>query len=192
MPRSRRAVPPLDHAPERGPIDRIEGALADLFELATSARLRHRRPGASGLPISAPGHRLLHWLTGHGPASVTRLAEAAELTVPTASRQLHQLESLGCVERRADPDDGRVVVYAATPVGRRAQDRFRGVIRDEVEASLARWTVDDRARLAELLERMMHDFRVGATTGSPLSTDLAGPGRPTGARRAAGTQRIAS
>jgi DNA-binding MarR family transcriptional regulator len=167
---------PRGPLPADGSVDRIEGALADLFELATSDRLRHRRPGASGLPISAPGHRLLHWLTGHGPASVSRLAEVAELTVPTASRQLHQLESLGCVERRADPADGRVVVYAVTPAGRRAQERFRSVIRDEVEASLAHWADDDRSHLADLLERMMRDFRAGGTAGSltPALTDPPG------------------
>ncbi len=168
MPRSTAPAGRRDDAVgvDRPAIDRIEAALADLFELATSDRLRHRRPGASGLPISAPGHRLLHWLDGHGPASVTELARVAELTVPTASRQLHQLEDLGCVERRGDPDDGRLVVYAATATGRQAQDRFRGLIRDEVSASLAHWSADDRAELATLLERMMHDFRAGGTAGT--------------------------
>ena len=91
------------------------------------------------------------------------MASALQLTLPTASRQLQQLERMGFVARRPDPADGRVVTYACTSAGRAAQRRFRTVIRREVRRALARWDASDRTELAGLLERMVADFRATGT-----------------------------
>jgi len=139
--------------------ERIDDALAVLFRLAGNPRLHERRTAETGMAISATGHRLLDQLTEHGPGSVSALARALDLTLPTASRQLQQLERLGCVSRGPDAADGRVVTYACTPAGRQAQRRFRTVIRHEVRGALAGWSATDRMHLAVLLERMVEDFR---------------------------------
>ncbi len=139
--------------------ERIDDALAALFRLAADPRLHERRLAQTGTEVSATGHRLLDQLTEHGPASVSQLAAAVQLTLPTASRQLQQLERMQFVARRADPADGRVVAYACTPAGRGAQRRFRRVIRREVRRALARWDATDRTQLAGLLERMVADFQ---------------------------------
>ena len=139
--------------------DRIDDALAALFRLASHPHLHQRRVDETGLAVSATGHRLLDQLTERGPASVSHLASSLQLTLPTASRQLQQLERLGLVVRRDDPADGRVVSYAPTAAGRRAQRRFRTVIRREVRGALAAWDDADRTVLAELLERMVGDFQ---------------------------------
>jgi DNA-binding MarR family transcriptional regulator len=139
--------------------ERIDDALAALFRLAGHPRLHERRTAENGVAISATGHRLLDQLTVHGPSSVSALAGALDLTLPTASRQLQQLERLGCVSRGQDASDGRVVTYACTPTGRQAQRRFRTVIRREVRGALADWSATDRTQLARLLERMVGDFR---------------------------------
>jgi DNA-binding MarR family transcriptional regulator len=138
---------------------RIDDALAVLFRLAADPRLHERRQAETGVAVSATGHRLLDQLTEHGPGSVSQLARALQLTLPTASRQLQQLERLGLVARGHDATDGRVVTYAGTPAGRAAQRRFRTVIRREVRRALAEWDAADRTQLAALLERMVHDFR---------------------------------
>lgn len=142
--------------------DRIDDALAALFRLAANPRLHERRVEETGLAVSGTGHRLLDQLTERGPASVSQLASALQLTLPTASRQLQQLERLGFVARRHDPSDGRVVSYATTAAGRGAQRRFRTVIRREVRGALAGWDADDRNLLARLLERMVGDFQAPA------------------------------
>ncbi|MGZ4715688.1 MAG: MarR family winged helix-turn-helix transcriptional regulator [Acidimicrobiales bacterium] len=138
---------------------RIDDALAALFRLAGDARLHERRLAQTGVAISATGHRLLDQLTEHGTGSVSQLARALHLTLPTASRQLQQLERLGFVARGPDAADGRVVTYAITPAGRGAQRRFRAVIRREVRHALSGWDAADRSQLAGLLERMVDDFR---------------------------------
>ena len=74
---------------------RIDDALAALFRLAGDPRLHERRQAKTGVAISATGHRLLDQLTEHGPGSVSQLAVALQLTLPTAGRQLQQLERLG-------------------------------------------------------------------------------------------------
>ena len=139
--------------------ERIDDALAALFRLAADPRLHERRLAQTGTEVTATGHRLLDQLTEHGPASVSTLASALQLTLPTASRQLQQLERMGFVARHPDPADGRVVTYACTTAGRAAQRRFRTVIRREVRRALARWDTSDRTELAGLLERMVADFR---------------------------------
>jgi len=139
--------------------ERIDDALAALFRLAGDPRLHERRVALTGTDISATGHRLLDRLTEHGGSSVSQLASALQLTLPTASRQLQQLERMGFVARRDHPTDGRVVTYACTPAGRSAQRRFRTVIRREVRRALERWDAADRTELATLLERMVADFR---------------------------------
>ena len=85
--------------------ERIDDALAALFRLAADPRLHERRLAQTGTEITATGHRLLDQLTEHGPASVSQLASALQLTLPTASRQLQQLERMGFVARR--PGSGR-------------------------------------------------------------------------------------
>jgi len=139
--------------------ERIDDALAALFRLAGDPRLHERRVALTGTDISATGHRLLDRLTEHGGSSVSQLASALQLTLPTASRQLQQLERMGFVARRDHPTDGRVVTYACTPAGRSAQRRFRTVIRREVRRALERWDAADRTELATLFERMVADFR---------------------------------
>ena len=138
---------------------RIDEALATLFRLAGDPRLHERRQAETGVAISATGHRLLDQLTEHGPGSVSQLAAGLQLTLPTASRQLQQLERLGFVARGHDAADGRIVTYTATSAGRAAQRRFRTVIRREVRGALAGWDATDRTQLAGLLERMVDDFR---------------------------------
>ncbi len=91
-----------------------------------------------------------------GPRTVTALAAAEQVALPTISRLVATLEGAGLVERRANPGDRRSVVLHATPRGERllVDGRRRRVAR--LAAELEPLGDDDLrilARAAELLLR---------------------------------------
>jgi DNA-binding MarR family transcriptional regulator len=58
--------------------------------------------------------------------TVTEVARAAQVAVPTATRSLRALERRGFVDRtRDDDDDRRLVTVALTPAGRAVLDEKR-------------------------------------------------------------------
>ena len=66
---------------------------------------------------------------------------------------------LGHVERRADPDDGRAIVLAATEKGRETHRRMREQ-RDRMTARVvAGWDRSDTERLTELMGRLAGDLQ---------------------------------
>ena len=72
----------------------------------------------------------------------------------TVSRQVQQLERAGLVQRAADADDGRVVIVELTPAGDHTLERVRQVWREMLVDMLASWPAQERASLAELLDRL--------------------------------------
>jgi DNA-binding MarR family transcriptional regulator len=52
-----------------------------------------------------------------GPRRLTDLAGVEEITQPSMTTLVTQLEQLGLAERRRDPADARVVLVAITPAG---------------------------------------------------------------------------
>jgi len=51
------------------------------------------------------------------PVRISDVAEDMDNDRSTVSRHVAELTTLGCVERHADPADGRVVVLTLTPLG---------------------------------------------------------------------------
>lgn len=108
--------------------------------------------------VSWSTYVLLFHLTTLGPMRTKELAESACVDPSTISRQVDQLVKLGHVERRADPDDGRVTVLAATDHGRETHRRMRAA-RDQMMARvLAGWDLDDVENLTALLGRLTADL----------------------------------
>ncbi|MFC8600631.1 MarR family winged helix-turn-helix transcriptional regulator [Isoptericola sp. NPDC057191] len=145
---------------------RIELGLAQLLRraertsAATTARLGHQ-------DLDRSGYLLLHALRDGGPQHVSVLADRLGLDASTVTRQVVALDRAGHVERSRDPQDRRAVVVTATASGRRAlatQRRHRGALYATV---LEGWTADDRAHLADLVERLNADLdsfkRAGVT-----------------------------
>lgn len=101
---------------------------------------------------------ILATLTEHGAIRQTAIAEAMHADPSTISRQVAHLVSVGALERRADPADGRASLLALTDQGLElhAQQRRR---RDEYFAQLvADWPERDRRRLAGLMDRLATDM----------------------------------
>jgi len=95
----------------------------------------------------------LHVLTvleTDGPLSMTRLADALDVSVASATGIVDRMETRGLVERLRAPEDRRVVLVGATDAGRAVFSNL----------GLAR-----RAVLAPLLERMTMEELTAALTG---------------------------
>jgi DNA-binding MarR family transcriptional regulator len=106
----------------------------------------------------------LHVLTilEDGPLPMSRLAEALDVSVASATGIIDRMEDRKLIERRSQPDDRRVVIVHPTRRGRRV---FEVIARDR------------RARLAPIIERMTDDeiasFLVGLRAMRRIQTELA-------------------
>ncbi|EGD56234.1 MarR family winged helix-turn-helix transcriptional regulator [Gordonia neofelifaecis] len=76
------------------------------------------RLAGSGSGLSAGTAAALWSITQHAPLRLSRLAEIESVSTPAISRIVTSLESMGYVERRADPDDARARLLYPTDAGR--------------------------------------------------------------------------
>jgi DNA-binding MarR family transcriptional regulator len=105
--------------------------------------------------ISRTNLRFLDAVEELGPVSVSKLATRMDLSQPTASRALQQLEADGFVARTADPADGRVAFYSATEAGREAHRRMRRFMAGQLAEALRDMPDARRTDLAELLAELV-------------------------------------
>ena len=89
-------------------------------------RLLHRLRAESFLEGQSMGANLrfshsqiIGNLVGIDGIRLTELAARATLSLAACSEQVNELESLGYLERRPDPTDGRAKLIVPTPLGRR-------------------------------------------------------------------------
>ena len=104
-------------ASRREAADRIHSAAIHLLRRVAREDVRS---GVSPARLSA-----LSVLVFGGPKTVTELAEAERVRVPTMSRLVSAMVEERLVRRRAHESDGRAVRLEATARGRRAIDRAR-------------------------------------------------------------------
>ena len=62
---------------------------------------------------------------GSGGVSISRIAQALEITLPTVTVAVKRLEKKGYVEKRRDESDGRVALVALTNQGRKMDAAHR-------------------------------------------------------------------
>jgi DNA-binding MarR family transcriptional regulator len=96
---------------------------------------------------------VLGLLLEKGPQRVGELAQALGTDPSTVSRKIAALVDAGLVERRADPDDGRAHLLAATAAGEHKCADGRRHRTDMVASVLSGWPEDSRRQLATLLGR---------------------------------------
>jgi DNA-binding MarR family transcriptional regulator len=141
--------------PATGDLERIEHALSLLVRLTSSARVHETRVRGSGVAISRTNLRFLDAVEELGPVSVSKLASRMDLSQPTASRALQQLESDGYVERAGDPADGRVAYYSVTKGGVAAHQRMRTYMAGQLAEALRDLPPSRRREIAGALAELV-------------------------------------
>ena len=138
-------------------VELVAGSLAMLTRQASLMRLHDLVSARGGLTLDRSAYPLLNQILAlQGRVDGGRLTDVAAglgVAVPTASRQVRQLEDLGLVVRTKDPIDGRAILLEVTDAGVDALQRMREEWRKTVAEILGPWPQKDREILGELLER---------------------------------------
>jgi DNA-binding MarR family transcriptional regulator len=95
---------------------------------------------------------------------VSRLAAGAEVSVPTATRMLQQLEAKGLITRHRSPDDERKVLIRLTAEGAHRLRALRTELRARQFEALSRYSTQERRELTAQL-RGLADVIGGSMTG---------------------------
>jgi DNA-binding MarR family transcriptional regulator len=131
--------------------DDFSGALADFFR---AARRKRGEAGAAGSrPLSLSQFTVLQTVEEEGDATVTELARAAGVAVPTVTRMLGSLERDGIVERHRVDDDRRVVRVHVTAAGRELMAEKRAWIVARQRAVYEGLSVAERRAATPLMRR---------------------------------------
>ena len=96
--------------------DDFSGALTDFFRAARRKRGEVGEAGSRRLSLSQ--FTVLQTVEDEGDPTVSDLAAAAGVAVPTVTRMLGSLERDGIVQRHRVDDDRRIVRVRLTPAGR--------------------------------------------------------------------------
>ena len=100
---------------------------------------------------------VLKTLVALGPSRSSALAAAVHSDPSTISRQVAALVRDGLIERRADQDDGRASLLAATPAGLVLLEEQRRRMGISLARVVQNWTPEDLERFVELFERFVAD-----------------------------------
>lgn len=104
--------------------------------------------------LQPAGYQILSTLVRCGPAHGRRLAEMLDMDKSSVSRQVTAMESLGLVEREADPADGRAYFLVASDDARKRIAEMRTADQAVLRAQLRNWADEDVPKFAELLARI--------------------------------------
>ena len=138
-----------------------ERELADRLHSAAIHLLRRARRG-DPLTGATPAQLSALSVLMSGPQTLGDLAAAEQVRAPTISRLAAEMERIGLIRRRDDPDDGRVVRVEMTAKGKRTLGRGRDLRIAEIERRVRRLDPREMTLLAEavgIVEGMLRDER---------------------------------
>jgi DNA-binding MarR family transcriptional regulator len=140
--------------------DIIGAALFSLTPLAIRNRSRE---------LSLTAVSTLATLDQTGPRRLTDLAVNEQVTQPSMTALVTQLEDLGFAERRRDPGDGRVVLVAITRAGKQYLRLMRRAGASVFTALIDKLADEDVAALNAALPALRHllDLAAEGETGEP-------------------------
>ncbi|NDZ78821.1 MarR family transcriptional regulator [Streptomyces sp. SID10853] len=137
-------------APDAG-VEELAHAADVLFYAMRRAR---SVAGQAGPDLTLAQLALIDPLAASDELPVGQLAAAADVSVPTATRMLQQLESRGSVIRRRSPTDERRVLVSLTEEGARQLTAVRASLRERQARTLAGFPPAERAQLTRQLHRL--------------------------------------
>lgn len=101
--------------------------------------------------LSRTAAATLSRLSTSGPARLTDLAAAEEISQPSMSTLVARLVGQGLVLREADPDDARAVRLSVTAAGEAKVAERRAARTRRLDTALAQLAPDDAAVIADAL-----------------------------------------
>jgi DNA-binding MarR family transcriptional regulator len=138
-----------------------EQVAAALYLSVGLFKRRLRQMPAEG-ELSLPESSALRRLERGGPATVTALAKAEQISVQSMGATLHALEARRLIERRPDPADGRRSVMSVTEAGLIAlNDKRNARIAQLARVLAAEFTPAERRQLMAalpLIERLAENI----------------------------------
>jgi DNA-binding MarR family transcriptional regulator len=147
---------------------RVERVVDRLHSAALQLLRRVRRQDAR-LGIGPTGLSALSMLVVRGPCTVSQLADAEQVALPTTSRLVASLERHGLVVRASDPSDRRRTLVRPTSTGRIVMRRGRERRVLDLAERLDRLSPDDIAlleRAAEVMEQLHTPLSARPPSGS--------------------------
>jgi DNA-binding MarR family transcriptional regulator len=126
-----------------------------MFRLGKQQASFHARLSKQGFDRTAV--ILLKTLGDGGPIRSSALAAAVHSDPSTVSRQVASLVKEGLVERRADPEDGRASLLAATPKGLDMLAERRRNMGLSMARMTRNWEPGELEEFVELFERFVTD-----------------------------------
>jgi DNA-binding MarR family transcriptional regulator len=149
MPRN--AIGPPIKVRERELADRLHSAAIHLLR-----RARRSDPLTGATPAQLSALSVLM----SGPKTLGDLAAAEQVRAPTVSRLAAEMERIGLIRRRDDPDDARVVHVEMTAKGRRVLGKGRELRIADIEGRVRRLDTTEVTTLEKavgIIEEMLRD-----------------------------------
>jgi DNA-binding MarR family transcriptional regulator len=149
MPRSARGPATLPR--ERDLADRLHSAAIHLLR-----RARRGDPLTGATPAQLSALSVLM----SGPKTLGDLAAAEQVRAPTISRLAAEMERIGLIRRRPDPNDARVARVEMSAKGRRALTKGRELRISDIEARVRRLgasELDTLEKAVQVIEGMLRD-----------------------------------
>ncbi|WP_067720420.1 MarR family winged helix-turn-helix transcriptional regulator [Nocardia yamanashiensis] len=147
------------------PDDVIDAVALQVIRLG---RLRDRTnaqiAAATQGEIEPAAFAILFQLIHNGPMRSGALAEALYSDASTISRQVAALVKKGLLERRADPNDGRVSVLAITAMGREVATEIRARRNESLRQIFGDWHEDELDTFARLFARFVDGYELSRQT----------------------------
>ena len=99
---------------------------------------------------------LITYTAANPGCGVQALAAGLQLSTPTVSISVRQLERAGFITRQPDPQDGRAVQLFLTPKGLELHQRTYEFCCQKIERLLSGLSLDERTTLLDLLEKAIY------------------------------------
>jgi len=147
---------------ERETVEQEAGEVAAALYLSVALFKRRLRQMPAEGELSLPESSALRRLERGGPASVTALAKAEQISVQSMGATLHTLEARRLIERHLDPADGRRSVMSVTEAGLAAlNDKRNARIAQLAHVLAGEFTPAERGQLkaaVPLIERLAENI----------------------------------
>ena len=147
---------------EQETVEQEAGEVAAALYLGVALFKRRLRQLSAEGELSLPESSALWRLERGGPATVTALAKAEQISVQSMGATLHTLEARRLIERHADPADGRRSVMSVTEAGLVAlNDKRNARIAQLAHVLAAEFTPAERGQLKAaipLIERLAENI----------------------------------